>query len=85
MCRLVVAWVLPVKSLQPTRLPLQLEGVINNCPCRFDLIHVEEPVYFVTFATRDSRSIPSLFVLSLLHGKYARCAIVPFNWRLRDT
>jgi hypothetical protein len=34
--------------------------MIKDSPHRLDLIYINQPLYFVTFATRDSRNVPSL-------------------------
>jgi hypothetical protein len=34
--------------------------MIKDRPHRLDLIYINQPLYFVTFAARDRRSIPSL-------------------------
>jgi putative transposase len=65
--------------LQPTRLPLQLESMIKDRPHRLDLIYVDQPVYFVTFATRDRKPIPSLHRAQLALEKYGDCATSTFN------
>jgi putative transposase len=56
-----------------------VERMIKDCPHRLDLIYINQPLYFVTFATRDRRSIPSLDGAQLALQQYARCAIVKFN------
>jgi len=53
--------------------------MIKDRPYRLDLIYINQPLYFVTFATRDRRSIPSLDGAQLPLQQYARCAIVKFN------
>src|SRR5215470_2669068 len=55
------------------------EKMIKDRPHRLDLIYINQPLYFVTFATRDRRSIPSLDGAQLALQQYARCAIVKFN------
>ena len=49
--------------------------MIKDRPRRLDLIYVDQPVYFVTLATRDRRSIRSLDCAELAFQQYARCAI----------
>jgi len=34
--------------------------MIKDRPHRLDLIYINEPLYFITFATRDRRSSPSM-------------------------
>jgi len=53
--------------------------MIKDRPHRLDPICIDQPLYFVTFATRDRRSIPSLDGAELALQQYARCAIVKFN------
>ena len=53
--------------------------MIKDRPHRFDLIYVNQPLYFVTFATRDRRSIPSLDSAQNALQQYGRCAIIKFN------
>ena len=55
------------------------EKMIKDRPHRLDLIYINQPLYFVTFATRDRRSIRSLDGAQLALQQYARCAIVKFN------
>jgi REP element-mobilizing transposase RayT len=76
-----VAGVSPAKSksLQPARLPLQLQGMIKDRPHRLDLIYIHQPLYFVTFATRDRKEIPSLDCAQVALEQYGRCAIAKFN------
>ena len=37
-----------------------VRAMIKDRPRRLDLIYINQPLYFVTFATRDRKSIPSL-------------------------
>ena len=53
--------------------------MIKDRPHRLDPICIDQPLYFVTFATRDRRSIPSRDGAELALQQYARCAIVKFN------
>jgi REP element-mobilizing transposase RayT len=53
--------------------------MIKNRPHRLDLIYINEPLYFVSFATRDRKSIPSLDRAQLALEQYAHCAIAKFN------
>ena len=57
-------------------------GMIKDRPHRLDLIYTNQPLYFVTFATRDRKSIPSLDCAQLVLEQYARRAIVMFNFAL---
>jgi REP element-mobilizing transposase RayT len=49
--------------------------MIKDRPRRLDLVYINQPLYFVTFATRDRRSIRSLDCAELAFQRYARCAI----------
>jgi hypothetical protein len=40
--------------------------MIKDRPHRLDLLYIDQPLYFVTFATRDRRRIPRLIVLRSL-------------------
>jgi REP element-mobilizing transposase RayT len=53
--------------------------MIKDRPPRLDLIYVNEPLYFVTFTTRDRRAIPSLDDAQLALQRYGRCGIDKFN------
>jgi putative transposase len=53
--------------------------MIKDRPHRLDLIYINEPLYFVSFATRDRKSIPSLDRAQLALEQYAHCAIAKFN------
>jgi hypothetical protein len=53
--------------------------MIKDRPHRLDLIYVNQPLYFVTFTTRDRRAIPSLDDAQLALQRYARCRIATFN------
>jgi REP-associated tyrosine transposase len=53
--------------------------MIKDRPHRLDLIYVNQPLYFVTFTTRDRRAIPSLHDAQLALQRYARCGIATFN------
>ena len=53
--------------------------MIKDRPHRFGLIYLDQPLYFVTFATRDRRSIPALDRAQLALEQYARCAIAKFD------
>ena len=53
--------------------------MIKDRPHRLGLIYISEPLYFVTFATRDRRRIPSLHAAQLALEQYACCAIAKFN------
>jgi REP element-mobilizing transposase RayT len=43
------------------------------------LLYIDQPLYFVTFATRDRRSIPSLDRAQPALEQYAHCAIAKLN------
>jgi putative transposase len=53
-------------------------GMIKDRPHRLDLIYINQPLYFVTFTTRDRRAIPA-FDARLALLRYARCGIDKFN------
>jgi REP element-mobilizing transposase RayT len=53
--------------------------VIKNRPPRVDLIYFDQPVYFITFCTRNRRRIPSLGRAQSVLEKYARNAIEKFS------
>ena len=53
--------------------------MIKDRPHRLDLIYINQPLYFVTFATRDRKRIPSLDVAQAALGHYARRAIENFH------
>jgi putative transposase len=53
--------------------------MIKDRPHRLGLIYVNQPLYFVTFATRDRKRIPSLDCAQFTLQQYARCAIDKFN------
>jgi putative transposase len=53
--------------------------MIKDRPHRLHLLYIDQPVYFVTFATRDRRSIPSLDRAQIALEQYARYAITDFN------
>jgi REP element-mobilizing transposase RayT len=53
--------------------------MIKDRPHRLDLIYVNQPLYFVTFATRDRESIPSLDCAQFALRRYGQCAIAKFN------
>jgi REP-associated tyrosine transposase len=56
-----------------------IRRMIKNRPHRLDLIYINQPLYFVTFTTRDRRAIPSLADAQLALQRYARRAIGKFN------
>ena len=56
-----------------------VESMIKDRPHRLDLIYVNQPLYFVTFATRDRKSIPSLDSARDALQQYGHCAITNFN------
>jgi len=53
--------------------------MIKYGPHRLDLIYVHQPLYFVTFATRDHKSIPSLDDAQAVLEQHAGRAIENFN------
>jgi REP element-mobilizing transposase RayT len=53
--------------------------MIKDRPHRLDLIYINQPLYFVTFATRDRKKIPSLDVAQAALDQYAHRAIENFN------
>ena len=53
--------------------------MIKDRPRRLDLIYINQPLYFVTFATRDRKNIPSLDSAQDALQQYGRCAITKFN------
>ncbi len=54
-------------------------NVIKDRPHRLAILYFTQPLYFVTFSTRDRKCIPSLDVAQLALHKYARCAIANFD------
>jgi REP-associated tyrosine transposase len=56
-----------------------LSRMIKDRPRRLDLIYSNQPLYFVTFATRDRKSIRWLDVAQVALEQYGRCAIARFN------
>jgi putative transposase len=53
--------------------------MIKDRPPRLDLIFVEQPLYFVTFATWNRQIIPSLELAQSAFDKYAQRASRDFN------
>jgi putative transposase len=53
--------------------------VINNRPKRLGLIYSAEPLYFVTFCTRDRRPLSSLTQAQIALENYARKGLNEFN------
>jgi putative transposase len=53
--------------------------MIKDRPHRLDLIYSNQPLYFVTFATRDRKRIPSVDGAQTVLEQYARRAIENFN------
>src|SRR5947209_20431214 len=53
--------------------------VIKKRPPRVDLVYFDQPVYFITFCTRNRRRIPSLGRVQSVFEKYAHTAIEKFN------
>src|SRR2546423_442561 len=55
------------------------ESVIKNRPHRLDLIFAHEPLYFVTFCTRNRKTISSLEYAQTALEEYGRLAIDKYN------
>ena len=53
--------------------------MIKDRPHRLDLVYITQPLYFITFATRDRKRIPSLDRAQLALERYAHCANAKFN------
>jgi REP element-mobilizing transposase RayT len=53
--------------------------MIKDRPRRLDLIYTHQPLYFVTFATRDRRAIPSLNHAQIALHHYAQAGAAKFN------
>src|SRR5439155_3510305 len=53
--------------------------MIKDRPHRLGLIYVNQPLYFVTFATRDRKRFLSLHRAQLAHEQYGHCATAKFN------
>jgi len=53
--------------------------MIKDRPHRLDLTYINQPLYFVTFATRDRKTIPSLDGAQAVLEEYARRARENFN------
>lgn len=53
--------------------------VIKRRPPRLDLVYADQPVYFVTFCTRNRQEIPSLDLAKVALEKYGHRAIEEFN------
>jgi putative transposase len=53
--------------------------MIKDRPHRLDLIYINQPLYFVTFATRDRKTIPSLDRAHVVLKQYAHRAAIEFN------
>ena len=53
--------------------------MIKDRPHRLDLIYINQPLYFVTFATRDCRTILSLHRAQLALEQYGHRAIGKFS------
>ena len=60
-------------------MPSTVASMIKDRLRRLDLIYVNQPLYFVTFATRDRRVIPSLYRAQLALQRYARCGTDKFS------
>ena len=53
--------------------------MIKDRPHRLDLIYINQPLYFVTFATRDRGSIPSLHRTQIALERYGHRGIGKFS------
>ena len=53
--------------------------MIKDRPHRLGLIYINQALYFVTFATRDRKRIPSLHRAQLALEEYGHCATSKFN------
>jgi putative transposase len=53
--------------------------MIKDRPHRLGLIYISQPLFFVTFATRDRKQIPSLAHAQIALEQYAHRAIENFN------
>ena len=53
--------------------------MIKDRPRRLDLIYIDQPLFFVTFCTRDRKRIPSLDCARTALERYARRASRDFN------
>ena len=53
--------------------------VIKDRPHRLDLIYIDQPLFFVTFATRDRRKLPSLGRAQAALEEYGRRGASDFN------
>jgi putative transposase len=77
---IVVAGVSPAKLVIAADTAVSTVGrMIKDRPRRLDLIYVSQPLYFVTFTTRDRRAIPSLDDAQLALHRYGHCGIDKFN------
>jgi putative transposase len=56
-----------------------VETMIKDRPHRLGLVYVNQPLYFVTFATRDRKRIASLHRAQLVIERYGHCATLKFN------
>jgi len=57
-------------------------AVIKRRPPRLDLVFADQPVYFITFCTRNRKEIPSLDSAKVALEKYGHRAIEEFNTAL---
>jgi REP element-mobilizing transposase RayT len=57
-------------------------AVIKRRPPRLDLVYADQPVYFVTFCTRNRKEIPSLDSAKVALEKYVHRAIEKLNTAL---
>ena len=56
-----------------------VETMIKDRPHRLGLVYVNQPLYFVTFATRGRNLIASLHRAQLVIEQYGHCATSKFN------
>ncbi len=57
-------------------------AVIKRRPPRLDLVYADQPVYFVTFCTRNRKEIPSLDLAKVALERYGHRAVEEFNTAL---
>ena len=67
------------KSLAANAAASTILRMIKDRPHRLDLIYINQPLYFVTFTTRNRRAIPSLDDAQLAIQRHARYGINKFN------
>jgi hypothetical protein len=67
------------RALEADMAASTVERMIKDRPHRPDLIYLNQPLYFVTFATRDCKRMPSLDVAQAALEQYGPCAKGKFN------